>query len=60
MFRKKRGSLHMGMRIDNAAGLLAAIYVNSKSKKGGYRVHDFSFHADEPEISLGDAMERWK
>jgi hypothetical protein len=60
LYRSKRGSLNIGMRVEHGAGLLSAIYANSKSKDGGYRVHDFAPHHEEPEMTLEQAMESWK
>lgn len=40
--------------------MLAAMYANAHSKKGGYVLYDFAPHIDEPEISLEQAMERWQ
>ena len=61
-YRRKRGTLNWGMRIERGAALLASIYINSKLKKGSqpYSVHDFMPHAGETEISLEEAMEKWR
>jgi hypothetical protein len=51
------------MRVEHGAGLLAALYANSKQpQKGGkeYRVHHFAPHHDEPPVTLEQAMENWK
>jgi len=58
-FRAKRGSLHLGMRVDRASALLAAIYRNSHSKEGGYKIHDFAPFEDVPELTLEQAMKEW-
>jgi hypothetical protein len=47
------------MRTERAAGLLAALFVNSKSKNGGFKVWDFTPHEDEPPISIDEAKEKW-
>jgi hypothetical protein len=47
------------MRLDTGFALLASMYANTHSKKGGYKVHDFSPYADEPDIDLDTAMETW-
>ena len=59
-FRKKRGKLNLGMRMEEGFALLATIYANTHSKNGGYTLHDFSPHSDEPVIDLETAMETWK
>jgi hypothetical protein len=60
LYRSKRGSFNVGMRVEHGSGLLAAIYANTKSKEGGYRVHDFAPHHDDPPVTLEQAMENWK
>ena len=59
-YRRKRGSLNLGLRVENGSALLATLYANSKSKNGGYRLYDFAAHHDEPPLSLDKAMEDWK
>lgn len=60
-YRRKRGSLHLGMRVERGAALLATLYVNTHKKKGaeGSKIYDFMPHEDEPALSLDDAMEAW-
>ena len=53
-FRKKRGTLHQGMRMEEGFALLAAMYANAHSKNGGHRLSDFMPHGDEPELTLED------
>lgn len=53
-YRRKRGSLNVGMRVERGAGLLAALYANSNSKNGGYTISDFSPHEDQPVLTLDD------
>jgi len=55
----KRGSLNVGMRVERGAALLATLYANSNSKNGGFKVHDFMPHEDEPEVPLEVAMKEW-
>ena len=57
-FRDKRGSLHVGMRVERGSALLAAIYTNSHSKEK-YKLYDFMPHEEEPVISLDQALETW-
>lgn len=60
-YRRKRGSLHPGLRVDRAVGLLAALYVNSHKKKGStpHKLWDFLPCEDEPPITMEQAMETW-
>lgn len=58
-FRHKRGSLHPGMRTEQAAALVASILANVNSKRGGYKTTDFMPHADADPMSLEEAMESW-
>jgi len=58
-YRMKRGSLNVGMRVERGAALLATLYANSNSKNGGFKVHDFMPHEDEPEVPLEVAMKEW-
>lgn len=53
-YRAKRGSLNIGMRVERASALLAALYANSKSKNGGYGISDFAPHHDQPVLTLED------
>ena len=57
-YRAKRGSLHLGMRVERGSALLAALYANSHSKTT-YKLHDFMPHEDEPGITLDHAMKTW-
>ena len=59
-YRRKRGSFNVGLRVEQAAALLAALYANAHSKKGDYGLADFSPHTDKPEITLAEAMETWR
>lgn len=58
-FRRKRGSLHPGMRAEQGFSMLAAMYANAHWK-GEWRQYDFAPHMDESPVSLEDAMEQWK
>ncbi|RRV70060.1 hypothetical protein EGI99_08470 [Stutzerimonas stutzeri] len=53
-YRAKRGSLNIGLRIERGSALLAALYANSKSKNGGYQLHDFAPHHDQPVLTIDD------
>lgn len=58
-YRAKRGSLHLGMRIERGSALLATLYANVNSKHGGFRLYDFMPHEEEPAVTLEQAMETW-
>lgn len=58
-YRDLRGSLNLGMRIEEGSALLSAIYLNSKSSKQKFKLTDFMTHAHEPEMSLEEAMDSW-
>jgi hypothetical protein len=61
-YRRLRGTLNWGMRIERAAALITSVYINSKQKKGStpYSVHDLMPHAGEQEITLEEAMKTWR
>ena len=58
-YRAKRGSFNIGRRVERGAALLAALFVNSKTKHGDFDIYDFAPHEDEPPISLEKAKETW-
>jgi len=59
-YRNKRGSLNIGMRVDQSVAIIASMYANSHSKKGvTFKPIDFMPYADEPPITLDDAMKGW-
>lgn len=58
-YRKKRGSLHTGMRVERGSALLATLYADVHSKHGGHKITDFMPHGSEPPIPLEEAMEQW-
>ena len=59
-YRNQRGSLNPGLRTEWAGALLASLYANSHSKRGGMKLYDFAPHINEPPVSLESAMEVWK
>lgn len=61
-FRRKRGSLHTGMRVESGAAVVsAALFRGVKKANGGdFKPTDFMPHMEEPPISLEQAMETWK
>ena len=63
-YRRKRGSLHVGMRIEHAAALLAQLTANRYRKEGTepFQLYDFAPHTDrpeEPEMTLKD-LKDWE
>ena len=58
-YRNRRGSLHVGMRVERGAAILAAMYANTHSKNGGFGLHDFAPYHDPPPITLEQAMKDW-
>ncbi|WKT59104.1 hypothetical protein Q2E61_09205 [Microbulbifer thermotolerans] len=56
-YRRKRGSLHWGMRIERSIALLAKIYVDAHRRKGAPPVslYEFTPHDDEPELTFEQA-----
>jgi len=61
-YRQKRGSLNTGMRVERAGALVATLLANKDRKKDSQPVSFYQFapHHDEPQLSLGQAMEEWK
>ena len=58
-YRKLRGSLNVGMRVERSAALLATLYANFQTKNGGYQIYDFMQHDAEKPPSLEQAIESW-
>lgn len=58
-FRNKRGTLHMGMRVDRGAALLAALYTNLRVKDASYSVADFMPFEEHREPTVEEAMAAW-
>ncbi|MGE6445041.1 phage tail assembly protein T [Pseudomonas bubulae] len=58
-YRVKRGSLNWGMRIERGTAMLAALYANSHTKDGGYKIYDFMPHDIEQPLTLDQAIESW-
>lgn len=63
-FRQRRGSLHLGMRIERSVAVLAALMANlhrdPQKRPTPYTVADFAPHDnDEREVSLVEAMSTW-
>ncbi|WP_328310531.1 phage tail assembly protein T [Pseudomonas guariconensis] len=58
-YRKLRGSLHLGMRVERGAALLATLYANAHTKEGGFTLYDFMPHEAEPALTLEQAIKSW-
>ena len=61
-YRARRGSLHLGMRVERGAALLATLYHNAHAKEPK-ELWEFMPYADQPPpapISLEEAMENWE
>lgn len=62
-YRRKRGPLNLGLRVDRGAAVLAQLYAPTKYKREGggrFRLSDFMPWADEQPVSLDEAMAEWK
>lgn len=62
-FRDRRGSLHLGMRVERGVALLASILANQgrdrKARPQPFTPDDFTPHGDLKVISLEQAMDEW-
>lgn len=62
-YRNRRGSLHIGMRVEKAAALLASILANywrdPKIRPEPFKPDDFCPHADQQIVSIEQAMKEW-
>lgn len=59
-YRKKRGPLNVGRRIEKSVALLASLYANAHSSKRRYSWTDFAPYEEETgPISLEQAMRDW-
>lgn len=59
-FRRKRGTLHVGMRLEEGFALLAAQNANLHSQNKKFTILDFMPHGEERPIRLEDAMQAWE
>lgn len=61
-YRRKRGSLNTGMRMERGTALIATLIANQNRRKDSQPVSFYRFapHHDEPVVSMEDAMENWK
>lgn len=53
-FRERRGSLHLGMRVEAGAALIA--WQIHRALGGKAKLEEFMAHADDGEASLEDVM----
>jgi hypothetical protein len=58
-YRNKRGSLNTGVRVEQAAAMLAALYASGKTKKP-LNIYDFMPHFEEPPMTLEQMMREIK
>ncbi|AIR90230.1 hypothetical protein LK03_13410 [Pseudomonas cremoricolorata] len=63
-FRARRGSMHLGMRVERSVAMLAALTANlhrdPQKTPQPYSWTDFALHENEEgPISLADAMATW-
>ncbi|SDS03624.1 hypothetical protein SAMN05216198_1036 [Halopseudomonas litoralis] len=60
-YRRKRGSLNLGLRVERGSALLATLYANTHKGKdtAAFQLHDFAPHHDQPELTLEQAMATW-
>ena len=62
MYRRKRGSLNVGLRAEAGAAMIASLTANLNRKKDSraFSFYDFAPNHDEPQLSLEEAMESWQ
>ena len=62
MYRRKRGSLNVGLRVEAGAAMGASLTANLNRKKDSqaFSFYDFAPNHDEPQVSLEKAMESWQ
>ncbi|WP_438666751.1 MULTISPECIES: phage tail assembly protein T [Pseudomonas] len=63
-FRQRRGSLHLGMRVERSVAMVAAMMANRtrdpKTRPEPYAIQDFTPHdQDDRPISLQEAIASW-
>lgn len=61
-YRRKRGSLNLGMRFESGAAMIASLTANINRKKDSqpFSFYDFAPNHDQPQLSLEQAMESWQ
>ncbi len=60
-YRRKKGSLNLGMRVERGTALISTILSNTHRKKDSQPVSFYQFapHHEEPVLSMEEAMESW-
>ncbi|WP_422630883.1 phage tail assembly protein T [Pseudomonas rhizophila] len=58
-YRKERGSLNVGLRVERSLAVLSSMYANRITKEGGFKPEDFMPHAGERVLTLAEAMKAW-
>ncbi|MFC2974708.1 hypothetical protein ACFOJE_21175 [Azotobacter bryophylli] len=60
-YRRRRGSLNVGQRVEMAIASLSALYANAHRKEHApaFKWYDFAPHHEEPELTLEQAMANW-
>lgn len=60
-YRRKRGSLNQGLRIERGTALLATLYANVHrgQHSPSYELYDFAPYHDQPEATLEEAIASW-
>lgn len=60
-YRAKRGTLHLGLRVERGAAMLATLYANKHRKEHApaFQLQDFAPYHDQPVVSLEEAMKSW-
>lgn len=58
-YRLRRGTLNVGLMVEDAVARLAVLYANRHTREPVER-WEFMPHHDAPEITLAEAMERWR
>lgn len=61
-YRNKRGSFTMTSHLERGFAMLTKIYIDAHSKRGAQPIPLWRLmpHADEPELTLDDAMRDWR
>jgi hypothetical protein len=61
-YRRKRGSLNVGLRVEAGSAMTASLTANLNRKKDSQAIsfYDFAPNHDRPQMSLEEAMETWQ
>jgi len=61
-YRRKRGTMNLGMRVEAGSAMIASLTANQARKKDSkaFSFYDFAPNHDQPEVSLEEAMKEWK